>query len=88
MLFKSLLISLEILYPYIHLGDVNVIKVTLNDSWPKTLRKLKTLIEIEIKQRNTSHYYINRSQKQNDVGSFAKLAALAVYLVCFLLLIY
>uniref|UniRef100_A0A1B0BG36 Serine/threonine-protein kinase ATM n=1 Tax=Glossina palpalis gambiensis TaxID=67801 RepID=A0A1B0BG36_9MUSC len=81
MLFKSLLISLEILYPYIHLGDVNVIKITLNESWPKTLKKLKTLIEIEIKQRNTSHYYINRRQKQNDKGSFTKLAALAVYLV-------
>uniref|UniRef100_A0A1A9WKS3 Serine/threonine-protein kinase ATM n=1 Tax=Glossina brevipalpis TaxID=37001 RepID=A0A1A9WKS3_9MUSC len=81
MLFKSLLISIELLYPYIHLGDNNTINVTLDDSWPKTLKKLKTLIDIEIKQRYTSHYYINRSQKQLHTGSFTKMAALIVYLI-------
>ncbi|XP_005181014.2 serine/threonine-protein kinase ATM [Musca domestica] len=81
LLFKSILISLQALYPYIHQGDTNTINITLHNTWTKTIRKLKTLIEIEIKERKSSHYQLSRSQHSDkSLEVFVKMSALVMYL--------
>ncbi|XP_075154936.1 serine/threonine-protein kinase tefu [Haematobia irritans] len=82
LLFKSILVSLQNLYPYIQQGDTNTINITVDSSWNKTLRKLKTLIDMEIKERKSSHYHLSRSQ-QNDssLEVFVKMSALVTYMI-------
>ncbi|XP_013106382.2 serine/threonine-protein kinase ATM [Stomoxys calcitrans] len=81
-LFKSVLISLQTLYPYMQQGDTTTINITVDVSWSKTLRKLKTLVEMEIKERKSSQYQLSRShQNDKSLEAFVKMSALVMYLV-------
>lgn len=82
LLFNAILISLQTLYPYIQQGDTTTINITVDATWPKTLRKLKTLVEVEIKERKSSHYQLSRSQHSDkSLEAFVKMSALVIYLV-------
>lgn len=82
LLFEAILISLQALYPYINQGNVNTINIALCDTWPKTLKKLRTMVEMEVKERRISLYQQNRLQ-QNDksLEVFIKMSTLIMYLV-------
>ncbi|XP_065364298.1 serine/threonine-protein kinase ATM isoform X2 [Calliphora vicina] len=81
LLFQSVLISLQTLYPYIKQGNNNTINIVLCDTWPKTLKKLRTVVEMDIKERSKSYYQQSRLQ-QNDkyLKIFIKMSALIIYL--------
>ncbi|XP_046801392.1 serine/threonine-protein kinase ATM isoform X1 [Lucilia cuprina] len=82
LLFLSVIISLQTLYPYIKQGKFNTINIVLCDTWPKTLRKIRTMVDMEIKERSKSYYQQSRFQ-QNDkyLKIFIKMSALVIYLI-------
>ncbi|XP_037818798.1 serine/threonine-protein kinase ATM isoform X1 [Lucilia sericata] len=82
LLFQSVLISLQTLYPYIKQGNTNTINIVLCDTLPKTLRKIRTMVDMEIKERSKSFYQQSRFQ-QNDryLKIFIKMSALIIYLI-------
>ncbi|KAM7347211.1 serine/threonine-protein kinase tefu isoform 2-T3 [Cochliomyia hominivorax] len=82
LLFQSILISLQALYPYVKQGNINTINIQLCDTWPKTLKKLRTMVEMEIKERSKSYYQQSRIQhNEKYLKIFVKMSALIIYLV-------
>lgn len=57
-------------------------KINIKDSWPKTLTKLKSIVELEIRERRTTIQRANQSGREKYLENFIEMASDIVYVVC------
>ncbi|XP_037929969.1 serine/threonine-protein kinase ATM-like [Teleopsis dalmanni] len=76
--FKSVYKFLKYLYPNICNGDNSTFPITLNENWSKTLKKLMSIVDMEIKANR-----LQQDQIDSDVcaQSFINVASLIIYLL-------
>ncbi|XP_030382015.1 serine/threonine-protein kinase ATM [Scaptodrosophila lebanonensis] len=81
MFFQSVALSLRVFYPKLSAGDFNTFNIAVNESWPKTMLKLRTIIDMEIRSNSLPRY--KSSQLSNDRFSedFFKMSALVIYIL-------
>ncbi|ALC48364.1 tefu [Drosophila busckii] len=79
--FDCIIQSLHALYPKLHNGDFDTFHVALNESWPQTMQKLKSIIHMEI--RRNSMVRCKTSQLLSDKFSeeFIKMSSLVMYIL-------
>ncbi|XP_017057473.2 LOW QUALITY PROTEIN: serine/threonine-protein kinase ATM [Drosophila ficusphila] len=80
--FECITVSLKSLYPNLNLCDFNTLGVPLHEKWAKTLLRLKTIVNMEIRKNSLARYKAH-TQLCNDKFSeqFLKMSALTMYIV-------
>ncbi|KAH8295345.1 hypothetical protein KR018_010145 [Drosophila ironensis] len=73
--------SLQLIYSKLDQCDFNTLDVPLQQSWPQTLMRLKTIVHMEIRKNSLVRY--KTSQLSNDKFSepFIRMSALVMYIV-------
>ncbi|XP_017035887.1 serine/threonine-protein kinase ATM [Drosophila kikkawai] len=79
--FQCVIQSLRSLYPKLDMGDFNTLGVPVHESWPQTLLRLKTIVNMEIRKNSLPRY--KTAQLSNDKFSetFIKMSALVMFSV-------
>ncbi|XP_016998813.2 serine/threonine-protein kinase ATM isoform X1 [Drosophila takahashii] len=79
--FQCVTKSLHSLYPKLDLCDFNTLGVPIQEKWPQTLLRLKTIVNVEIRKNSLARY--KSAQLSNDKFSepFIKMSALVMYIV-------
>ncbi|KAH8268288.1 hypothetical protein KR026_004200 [Drosophila bipectinata] len=79
--FQCVIQSLQSMYPKLDQCDFNTFGVVVQESWPKTLMRLKTIVNMEISKNSLVRY--KTFQLSNDKFSqiFLKMSALIMYIV-------
>ncbi|XP_022209922.2 serine/threonine-protein kinase ATM [Drosophila obscura] len=79
--FQCVIQSLHSLYPKLSVCDFNTFGVPLNEKWPQTMLRLKTIVDVEIRKNSLVRY--KTAQLSNDKFSepFIKMSALVMFIV-------
>lgn len=82
MLFEAILVSITALFPQLHQGKLYTANISLSENWRKTMQKLRTIIDMEIKERTINRRYRLLQESFNDEKDvFIQVAARIVYIV-------
>lgn len=82
MIFESVLVSINALFPQLHKGKLDTANISLSIDWMNTMRKLRSIIEIEIKDRSLNRRHRLLQESFNDEKDiFIQLGARVVYIV-------
>jgi len=86
--FQCVTKSLHSLYPKLDMCDFNTLGVPIQEKWPQTLVRLKTIVNVEIRKNSLARY--KTAQLSNDKFSepFIKMSALVMYIVSSILCLY
>ncbi|XP_011193336.2 serine/threonine-protein kinase ATM [Zeugodacus cucurbitae] len=79
--FSSIYLSIHAIYPNINNGCFKTMKIKIKDSWKKTLNKLKSVVELEIRERKTTIQRSIQSGREKYLESFIDMASVIVYVI-------
>ncbi|XP_014097138.2 serine/threonine-protein kinase ATM [Bactrocera oleae] len=77
----SIYLSIHAIYPNINNGSFKTIKINIKDSWPKTLNKLKSIVELEIRERRATIQRAYQSEREKFMENFIEMASDIVYVI-------
>lgn len=80
-LFESILLSLHTLYPKLYSNDFTSFQVPIHESWPKTMQKLRTVTQMEIRKNSTGRNKVAQLSSDKFSHNFIKMTALIWYIV-------
>lgn len=80
-LFESILLSLHTLYPKLYANDFTSFQVPIHESWPKTMQKLRTITQMEIRRNSTGRNKVAQLSSDKFSHNFIKMTALIWYIV-------
>lgn len=76
------MLSINALFPYLQQGDINTLNLALIKTWKNTMKKLRTIIEVEINERtNNRRYNILQDSSNDEMDVFIQLAARVIFIV-------
>ncbi|EDW38328.1 GL12076 [Drosophila persimilis] len=79
--FQCVINSLHSLYPKLSVCDFNTFGVPLNEKWPQTMLRLKTIVDMEIRKNSLVRYKTAKLSNDKFCESFIKMSALVMYIV-------
>uniref|UniRef100_A0A0K8UL82 Serine/threonine-protein kinase ATM n=1 Tax=Bactrocera latifrons TaxID=174628 RepID=A0A0K8UL82_BACLA len=77
----SVYLSVHAIYPNINNGSFKTLKINIKDSWPKTLNKLKSIVELEIRERRATIQRANQCGREKYMENFIEMASDIVYVI-------
>ncbi|XP_034478294.1 serine/threonine-protein kinase ATM-like [Drosophila innubila] len=80
-LFECVILSLHALYPKLNSQDFNTFQVPIHQSWPQTMQKLKTIIDMEIRKNSVGRSKLTQLIGDKFSEKFLKMSALIMYIV-------
>ncbi|KAH8386431.1 hypothetical protein KR093_000425 [Drosophila rubida] len=78
--FECVSLSLHALYPKLNAQDFNTFQVSIDESWPQTLQKLKTIVSMEIRKNSFGRSKLTPLSDRFN-ANFIKMSALIMYIV-------
>lgn len=79
--FQCIIQSLKSLYPKLDQCDFNTFGVVLRENWPKTIMRLKTIVNMEITKHSLVRYKTFLLSNEKFSQPFLRMSALIMYLV-------
>ncbi|XP_036319926.1 serine/threonine-protein kinase ATM-like [Rhagoletis pomonella] len=79
--YLSMYSSIHAIYPHINTGNFKTMQISLKESWPKTLNKLKSIIDLEIRERKMGLQRPNQPGLENCMDHFVEMASVVVYVL-------
>ncbi|XP_067638113.1 serine/threonine-protein kinase ATM isoform X4 [Eurosta solidaginis] len=79
--FISIHSSLHAIYPDINNGSFKTIEIAIKDSWPKTIHKLKSIVDLEIRERKMTLQRPNQSGFEKFLEQFIETASTIAYVL-------
>lgn len=80
-LFECVILSLHALYPKLNCQDFNTFQVPTHSSWPQTMKKLKTIVDMEIRKISVGRNKLTQLIGDKLSENFLKMSALIMYIV-------
>ncbi|XP_023036036.1 serine/threonine-protein kinase ATM [Drosophila willistoni] len=79
--FKSVIHSLNSMYPKLNLCDFTTFQVPINENWAQTMCKLKSIVYMEIKANSLQRYKTAQLNNDKFSESFIKMSAMIMFIV-------
>ncbi|XP_054727235.1 serine/threonine-protein kinase ATM isoform X1 [Anastrepha obliqua] len=79
--YLSIYSSIHAIYPHITNGSFKTIQIALKDNWPKTLNKLKSIVDLEIRERSMAIQRPNQPGREKCLEHFIEMASVIVYVL-------